>query len=582
MGSSSPPVSMTAYGTHFYAATSLLESGRTPAQIKKTLRWFLPGTIFSRNGYIVNGFKSAIAWELKERFGEKWAGNMCQLLNINIPIVIDQEKQEAYIQICRAALLDGLFAVLDRKFADVTKLTEDIIRDTFTEIFEELGFENIQMTYKREMMTPAPGSIERVNLGKVKVCYLENKLSLSVKRDERQTIEFSCNGKVWLPGGERTFGLILQVLAVHLEKAYDPKAEIYRLREEVRILNETRALSSNMAHSLAQAKEADEGTRNVVDIFISYVYSTLHERVRSLSLLLFDSQTGQRYVPYVSGVDLHLLEQEAAFSRIKPWLLDANSPDLRLRYSDFCQRALDPNRRRGDFASFRLPGFLAGAEGKFMGVFNVATYEGFPLRWTDLFALKIAIGILSDNLALGEQARELRLFSERDGLTGMYNKTKGTERLSQSLLDAQSRRVPLSLLMLDMDHFKAVNDEHGHLIGDDILRQFSCILREFETEGAYLIRFGGEEFNLVLPGKNAQEAALIAERIRLRVEKAKFKIGTLQIQKTVSIGVGSKTEGESVTIEQLMQKADDAVYAAKQRGRNRVETWDTSTPPHSK
>jgi len=159
----------------------------------------------------------------------------------------------------------------------------------------------------------------------------------------------------------------------------------------------------------------------------------------------------------------------------------------------------------------------------------------------------------------------------RDSLTNVYNRLYYMQQLEREVLQAQRSGAPLSLLMLDVDHFKRVNDAHGHLVGDRVLQQIaaacSACLRPYDV----LARIGGEEFALLLPGTPLADAGDIAERIRACVNNLTMEARVADgahITVTVSIGVSHVLAGDaSATI--AIKRADDALYQAKREGRNR-------------
>lgn len=129
--------------------------------------------------------------------------------------------------------------------------------------------------------------------------------------------------------------------------------------------------------------------------------------------------------------------------------------------------------------------------------------------------------------------------------------------------------LPLSVLMLDVDHFKRINDTHGHLAGDKVLQALAATLKEDMREADLLARSGGEEFIVALPHTVAREAEQVAERIRSRVMKCSIACGDQAVRVTVSVGVSQQLPGEP-TIEPAIKRADGALYLAKGAGRNCV------------
>ena len=158
-----------------------------------------------------------------------------------------------------------------------------------------------------------------------------------------------------------------------------------------------------------------------------------------------------------------------------------------------------------------------------------------------------------------------------DQLTGLYNRRFLDTRLGVMFNESALRARSLSLLVLDVDHFKSVNDSFGHDVGDEVLREFADRVRAC-TRGIDLVaRFGGEEVVVVLPDTALEAAQAVAERIRERVDSDPFSIrdNAQQIQVTVSIGVASRRAGDASPAD-MMKRADDALYRAKAAGRNRV------------
>jgi diguanylate cyclase (GGDEF)-like protein len=194
---------------------------------------------------------------------------------------------------------------------------------------------------------------------------------------------------------------------------------------------------------------------------------------------------------------------------------------------------------------------------------NPETFTTEDLRLLDAIAT-LASSALS-NAKLYEQTKELAI---RDSLTGLYVRRYFFERLKEEHSRALAAQRPLSLLMCDLDHFKDCNDRYGHQAGDLMLIQFSNILREF-IENAVTARYGGEEFAVLLPATDKEEAARQAEEIRRAVEGTRFEIRRERIAMSVSIGVAS-LPADTLDLETLVQKADEALYQAKREGRNRV------------
>jgi len=167
-----------------------------------------------------------------------------------------------------------------------------------------------------------------------------------------------------------------------------------------------------------------------------------------------------------------------------------------------------------------------------------------------------------------------------DALTGLHNRRYLERRLREEISRARRYDHPLSCLFIDADHFKRVNDLHGHGVGDQVLREISLRVKECLRASDVATRFGGEEFALLLPQTDAAEACNLAERIRLRVAEHPVPAGSREVLNvTVSIGVSEleRTPSEEPG-EQLISRADAALYQAKRLGRNRVELAPSNPP----
>ncbi|MCG7981398.1 MAG: diguanylate cyclase [Candidatus Thiodiazotropha lotti] len=163
----------------------------------------------------------------------------------------------------------------------------------------------------------------------------------------------------------------------------------------------------------------------------------------------------------------------------------------------------------------------------------------------------------------------LEAISFKDELTGLLNRRSLSDVLSQSVADANERHRPLTFLMLDMDHFKQLNDNYGHAMGDRMLKAFGSFLSQRLRDSDYACRYGGEEFSVILTGTGVEGAFKTAEDIRRAVSE--ITIDGVSI--TISIGVASLEQCREATVNCLVEAADSALYLAKQRGRNRTVVY---------
>jgi diguanylate cyclase (GGDEF)-like protein len=157
-----------------------------------------------------------------------------------------------------------------------------------------------------------------------------------------------------------------------------------------------------------------------------------------------------------------------------------------------------------------------------------------------------------------------------DPLTGAYNRRTFHETAERTLALARRAGQPLSIIMVDLDHFKAVNDRHGHKVGDEVLRAVADIIRSQLRKEDLLVRMGGEEFCVMLPQVPGPGAVVVAGRIRKAVESDALRIDGREIALTVSAGVAARLDEGPESFDELLARADQALGLAKQRGRNRV------------
>ena len=183
-----------------------------------------------------------------------------------------------------------------------------------------------------------------------------------------------------------------------------------------------------------------------------------------------------------------------------------------------------------------------------------------------------AAGSVRDITEHKQNEEALKRLANTDGLTGVLNRRRFMELARQEV--ARSRRYggPLSLIMLDVDHFKAVNDTHGHEVGDEVLVSLSKVCRKVLRQVDLFGRVGGEEFMALLPETDLAAAAKVAERLRLELARHPVSGSHPQLRVTISLGVSQLVP--DMRLSDLMRTADDAMYRAKQNGRNRVEISD--------
>jgi len=217
------------------------------------------------------------------------------------------------------------------------------------------------------------------------------------------------------------------------------------------------------------------------------------------------------------------------------------------------------------------------ADAKIRGLEQGASdYVTKPYDPRELLArVKVQLKIKSLQDKLKQSNQMLLELSHTDPLTGLNNRRSMMESLDKEFERSTRTKTPLSLLMLDIDHFKRINDNFGHQQGDTVLQVLASLLKEHLRPYDLAARFGGEEFSLILPETNEKDAGMVAERIRQSIQELELDNLPTDFRMTASIGLATSPNEAMATPDDLIREADYALYNAKRRGRNRVERMET-------
>jgi diguanylate cyclase (GGDEF)-like protein/PAS domain S-box-containing protein len=200
----------------------------------------------------------------------------------------------------------------------------------------------------------------------------------------------------------------------------------------------------------------------------------------------------------------------------------------------------------------------------------IATFDDVTELEQKRVALEEALKMLEESQEeIRIQNEELKVLARSDPLTGIANRRSFLERFEVEFAAASRQSEPLACVMVDIDQFKQVNDTHGHVLGDEVIRRVADVLGSGLRDTDSVGRYGGEEFCIFLSGADAAAAAAVAERLRSKIDSPGFA----RVPITVSFGVSSSSFGAE-TLAELIDQADEALYASKHAGRNRVTRWD--------
>ncbi|EHJ46944.1 diguanylate cyclase with GAF sensor [Solidesulfovibrio carbinoliphilus subsp. oakridgensis] len=212
------------------------------------------------------------------------------------------------------------------------------------------------------------------------------------------------------------------------------------------------------------------------------------------------------------------------------------------------------------------------AGGQTFGLLSLYRAKGPALGKDQVQALYASINHLALALKNAALFSQVKVRADHDGLTRIHNRRAFDERLVEELRRHQRYHHPMSLLMLDIDHFKGINDTYGHLVGDHVLREVGRLMTETLRSTDFTARYGGEEFVIILPQTAEEQSRVLAERLRGLIADARFVHDGHPFSITVSIGAATLLPGALSKRKDLLDKADKALYQAKTLGRNQVCT----------
>jgi diguanylate cyclase (GGDEF)-like protein len=212
---------------------------------------------------------------------------------------------------------------------------------------------------------------------------------------------------------------------------------------------------------------------------------------------------------------------------------------------------------------------LGSTNGTFVNAMRVTTHE---LRDGDRIQFgKVLLKYVAGGNIEGSYHEELQRLMRYDPLTGVYNKRHFEEVLRVAIYATRTQIKPLGLIVFDLDHFKRINDTHGHIAGDGVLTELSSVVKANLHADAVFGRVGGEEFAVIWEGATAEQMRQLGENLRAATEAHQFRFEGNKLTVTISAGVAERAPGSEETAEQLYKRADEQLYAAKAAGRNRIK-----------
>lgn len=230
---------------------------------------------------------------------------------------------------------------------------------------------------------------------------------------------------------------------------------------------------------------------------------------------------------------------------------------------------LEQNRIKGDVNKWQADYLVQTRDGRLIWVSDIS-YPWFD-KDGNIIGSVGSLRDISDRIAAEEMAKaELTRMANTDALTGIGNRRIFFERLEDELKRVRRSGHGVAILLVDIDHFKKVNDTYGHDVGDKVIREVARIIKDSLRETDFAARLGGEEFGGFLPDTTSEGAFWVAERIRSAVARYDFSAGGVPFHVTVSIGIGDTAGKEALDCTHLYKLADTRLYIAKNTGRNQV------------
>lgn len=342
-----------------------------------------------------------------------------------------------------------------------------------------------------------------------------------------------------------------------------PQLEILRLQHEVSNRDWLNRALTRFNESLKRI-DADDFWTNVTQLSAELVQS---ERA---SILIRDEHSESLTAKAAIGARINLMTAPNIGEGVAKVVLDEGDPVVVEDIKRIGIKPAPPERRYKTRSFISYPILIGDRRIGVMNFTDKADGDVFNERDLELLrAIAPQIAVAIDRTVLKNKAGELEQLSVTDSLTGLLNRRYLDKRMVEEIQRSKRHRFPMSLMMLDIDEFKSYNDAFGHQAGDRALKTVAGVLQDILRGADVAARYGGEEFAILLPQTTSNEAAMIAERLRQRIEHTEFPNRRI----TISIGIAS-ISNDIETPSDIIGAADHALYEAKNNGRNKVQIYD--------
>lgn len=357
------------------------------------------------------------------------------------------------------------------------------------------------------------------------------------------------------------------IITTHLFRIYN---ELHNSHHQLTILNKISASFTSELNIEKAISSIQNSIKELLSFDYSYIFLFNGMKLKLMSVMDAEGKEIEngKYKDFDMALGEGLSGRVALYKKAQMVGSDA----------DIFKLSVEPDFIRDNKSLLSVPMLW---NNQIMGVITLGSQNEFHFSKRDLTIAKILASQAAVAIQNGKRFQKTEEKSLIDELTGVYNFRAFADLLRDKLLEAEMKGQKLSLLMIDLDHFKKINDEYGHSVGNIVLKQVANLLKELTRKEDIVARYGGEEFTIVIPNSDSKDAKQIAERIRTSIENYNVKVNNslkgneeANIRVTASIGVASFPD-LAADLQELIRYADRAMYiGSKQAGRNKVSEYE--------
>ena len=350
------------------------------------------------------------------------------------------------------------------------------------------------------------------------------------------------------------------------------KKKLVEEKNALKMWGDDLSLLNDLSKSLVATLDTDQ--------IINTAYTRIQEVVPHdiLSIVLFS----QKKLWLFSNVKLNVDEIEEIKSAIVSALKevtdsgDSNAYKTAVKYigEGSAETSINSVKKKEESQFANRLFFLLDSGGGKIGMLKLIRYSDEPFSKHQYDILSMIVSTLTLALRNSEVHKEAQAMATIDSLTGLFNKRYFNDILDREFKGAMRYQTPVSLIMMDLDNFKVINDMYGHQAGDAVIKEISDRLAKSLRDIDVPARYGGDELAIILPETGAEQAFFVAKRLKRLIEQNPIKHRGNSINVTASIGISSCPNSSIKTVEDMISEADKALYDAKKSGRNRIESKD--------